>query len=56
MAYIATVGAQTFTGSAVAVRPNVPATAGEVSEVSVELPLDGIPLMAPVTPPLKATK
>lgn len=48
VAYIATVGASTFTGEAVAVRPNVPATAGEVSEVSVELPLDGIPVMAPV--------
>jgi hypothetical protein len=50
IAYIATVGGNTFTGNAVAVRPSVPAQAGEVSEVSVELPLDGIPTMAPVVP------
>lgn len=46
--YIATAGGSTFTGTAIAVRPSVPAEAGAVSEVSVELPLDGIPTKAAV--------
>ena len=41
--YVATVGGATFPGSAIAVRPSAPAKAGEISEVSVTLPLDGIP-------------
>ena len=41
--YVATVGGATFTGNAIAVRPSAPAKAGEISEVSVTLPLDGIP-------------
>lgn len=44
--YVAKAGGQTFTGTAIAVRPSVPAKAGEVSEVSVELALDGIPAKA----------
>jgi hypothetical protein len=44
IAYIATVGAATFTGNAIAVRPSATATAGEISEVTVELTLDGIPV------------
>lgn len=47
--YEAKAGGQTFTGTAIAVRPSVPAKAGEVSEVSVELPLDGIPAKAAAT-------
>lgn len=43
VAYVATVGGATFTGNAIAVRPSAPAKAGEISEVSVTLPLDGIP-------------
>ena len=41
--YVATVGGATFTGNAIAVRPSAPAKAREISEVSVTLPLDGIP-------------
>ena len=47
--YVATAGGSTFTGTAIAVRPSVPAEAGTVSEVSVELPLDGIPTKAAKT-------
>jgi hypothetical protein len=44
--YVAKAGGSDFTGKAIAVRPSVPAKAGEVSEVTVELPLDGIPAKA----------
>lgn len=50
--YVAVVGKSQFTGSAVAARPNANATAGEVSEVTVEMSLDGMPTKAAVTPPL----
>lgn len=51
VAYVATVGNATFSGDAIAVRPSAPANAGAISEVSVTLPLDGIPTkgVAPVT-------
>ena len=49
VAYSATVGAKTFTGNAIAVRPSATATAGSVSEVSVTLPLDGIPTVGAAT-------
>ena len=48
--YIATVGASTFTGEAVPKRPNAAANAGEVSEVTVDMTLSGIPAKAAVTP------
>ena len=41
--YVVQIGTVTLSGDAVAVRPSIPATAGEVVEVQVELPLDGIP-------------
>jgi hypothetical protein len=41
--YVATVGSSTFTGEAVPKRPNAAAVAGEVSEVSVDLTLSGMP-------------
>ena len=47
--YTVTAGASTFTGSAVANRPGVPASADAVVECSVELGLDGMPTMAPAT-------
>lgn len=47
IAYVATVGASTFTGSAVAKRPGANAVAGEVSEFTVDLALDGMPVKAP---------
>lgn len=43
VSYVATVGGATFTGNAIAIRPSAPAKAGEISEVSVTLPLDGMP-------------
>lgn len=43
IAFVVTVGTTTFTGKAIAVRPGANATAGEVSEVTVDLALDGIP-------------
>lgn len=46
IAYVATIGGSTFTGSAVAARPNADAVAGEVSEFSVECALDGMPVKA----------
>ena len=49
--YIAKVGASTFTGNAVAKRPNANAVAGEVSEVSVDMALDGMPVKAAYVPP-----
>ncbi len=39
----AKIGAATFTGKAIAVRPGANASAGEVSEVDVQMNLDGIP-------------
>ena len=56
IAYEATVGGVTYSGSAIAVRPGASATAGEVSEFSVELALDGIPTKAPVTPGALSSK
>ena len=41
--YIAKIGDSTYTGKAIAVRPGANATAGEISEVDVEMSLDGIP-------------
>lgn len=48
--YVATVGKSIFTGEAVAARPNVPADAEGVSECSVEMALNGIPVKTAVTP------
>ena len=47
--YIATAGSATFTGKAIAIKPGVPATAGSIVEVSVELALDGMPAKGAVT-------
>jgi hypothetical protein len=55
IAFVAKVGAKEFTGHAIAVRPSVPAKAGEISEVEVTLPLDGIPAMAVATVQTKTT-
>lgn len=41
--YVATIGTATYTGKAIAVRPGANATAGEVSEVDIEMNLNGIP-------------
>lgn len=41
--YVAKIGASSYTGSAIAVRPGANATAGEVSEVDVTMNLNGIP-------------
>lgn len=41
--YIATIGTSTYTGKAIAIRPGANATAGEVSEVDVQMNLNGIP-------------
>ena len=49
IAYVATAGNSTYTGVAIAVRPGLPATAGSIVEVSVELGLDGMPVQAPVS-------
>lgn len=46
--YVATAGNSTYTGTAIAVRPGLPATAGSIVECSVELALDGMPVQAPV--------
>ena len=43
VAYVATAGTTTFTGNAIAIKPGVPATAGSIVEVSVQLALDGMP-------------
>lgn len=53
--YEATAGSSKFTGSAIAVRPGIPATAGSIVEVSVELGLDGMPTQAPVVMAAKAS-
>jgi len=47
--YTVTAGASTFTGSAVATRPGVPASADAVVECSVELGLDGMPTQGSAT-------
>ena len=46
--FVAIAGASKFTGKAIAVRPSVPANAGQVSEVSVEMDVDGSVTKAPV--------
>ena len=48
IAYVATAGNSTFTGTALAVRPGLPTQAGAVVECDVELTLDGMPVQAPV--------
>lgn len=50
LSFTAIAGTMQYAGHAVAVRPSVPAKAGEISEVTVELPLDGIPTKTSVTP------
>jgi len=54
--YVATVGGSKFTGEAVPKRPNASATAGEVSEVSVDLTLSGMPVKAAVQAAPASTK
>ena len=56
IAYAATVGATTYSGNCIAVRPSATANAGEISEQSVTLPLDGIPTPAPAQASVKASK
>jgi len=56
IAYVATAGASTYTGNAIAVRPSVPAAAGSIVEVTVELGLDGIPAKAAVVKSAPVTK
>jgi hypothetical protein len=51
ISYVATVGKSTFTGKSVAKRPNAPANADGVSECSVEMALNGIPVKAAKTAP-----
>lgn len=41
VAFSATAGGSVFTGNVIAVKPSVPAKAGEVSEVTVEMDVDG---------------
>lgn len=48
--YVATVGKSKFTGKCIAKRPNAPASADGVSECSVEMALNGMPVKAAVTP------
>jgi hypothetical protein len=50
IAYVATVGKSKFTGTAIAARPNAPANADGVSECTVSMALNGIPVKAAVTP------
>lgn len=47
IAFIAKYGTDTYTGKAIAVRPGANATAGEISEVSVTMTLDGMPVLSP---------
>lgn len=47
--FVAVAGVSQFTGKAIAVRPSVPANAGQVSEVSIEMDVDGTVTKAPVT-------
>ena len=46
VSFVATDGNTTFTGEAVAARPGVNAVAGQVSEVNVQMTLNGIPVAA----------
>ena len=46
VSYVATVGNKTYSGEAVAARPSPNAQAGEVSEVTVQMTLNGMPTMA----------
>ena len=46
VSFVATDGNTTFTGEAVAARPGVNAVAGQVSEVNVQMTLNGIPVPA----------
>ena len=48
IAYVATVGGSTYTGSANAVRPSAIAKGGEVSDFTVEMSLVAIPTKAAV--------
>lgn len=41
VAFSATAGGSVFAGNVIAVKPSVPAKAGEVSEVTVEMDVDG---------------
>lgn len=47
--FVAVAGSSQFSGKAVGVRPSVPANAGQVSEVSIEMDVDGTVTKAPVT-------
>ena len=48
--FVATAGGSKYSGKAIAVRPSVPANAGQVSEVTVEMGVDGVVTQTPVTP------
>jgi hypothetical protein len=54
IAFVATVGGMSFTGSAIATHPPVEAKAGEVVECSVTLKVSGTPVMAATTAPAAA--
>ena len=56
VAYVATVGNKTYTGECVAARPSPNAQAGEVSEVTVQMTLNGMPTMADAGVQRTATK
>ena len=47
--FVAVAGTSQYTGKAIAVRPSVPANAGQVSEVSLDMDVDGEVTKAPVT-------
>lgn len=47
VAFSATAGGTVFSGNVIAVKPSVPAKAGEVSEVTVEMDVDGPITKAP---------
>lgn len=51
--FVAIAGTSSFTGKAIGVRPSVPANAGQVSEVSIEMDVDGTVTKAAVTPASK---
>jgi hypothetical protein len=55
IAYVAVVGSSQFSGNAVASRPNVPADAEGVSECSVDMSLDGIPVKSAYVPAMAAS-
>ncbi len=54
IAYVATVGSTTYSGNCIAVRPSATANAGEISEQSVTLPLDGVPTTGAASQSVKA--